>query len=71
MHHVVAFVKDESNNLTSMVTTLHFIVDYHLFKFYPYFLRYLFWPCCIKKCQYATNENKVITCLKHVNVKNA
>jgi hypothetical protein len=69
MHHVV--VKDESNNLTFMVTILHSIVDYHLLKFHPYFVGYLFWSCHIKKCQYATNDNKVVTCLKHVNVKNA
>jgi len=49
MHHAVAFVKDESNNLTSTIRTLHSIVDYHLLKFHPYFLRYLFWSCHIKK----------------------
>jgi hypothetical protein len=33
MHCVVAFVKDENNNMTSMTITLYFIVDCHPFKF--------------------------------------
>jgi hypothetical protein len=28
MHHVIAFVKDESKNLTTMASTLHFVIDY-------------------------------------------
>jgi hypothetical protein len=31
-HHVIAFVKNEGNNLTSMVATLHSIVDCQLLK---------------------------------------
>jgi len=33
MHHVIIFVKDESNNLTSMATQYVFIPDYHLSNF--------------------------------------
>jgi hypothetical protein len=32
MHRMIAFVKDEGNNLMSMATTLHSIVDFHLLK---------------------------------------
>jgi len=32
MHHMIAFVKDESNNLISKVTILHSIVNYHPLK---------------------------------------
>jgi hypothetical protein len=32
MHHMIAFVKDEGNNLISMVTTLCSIVNYRLLK---------------------------------------
>jgi hypothetical protein len=28
IHHVIAFVKDEGNNLTTMTSTLHCIIDY-------------------------------------------
>jgi hypothetical protein len=27
IHHVIAFVKDEDNNLTTMASTLHCIID--------------------------------------------
>ncbi len=27
IHHVIAFVKDEGNNLTTMASTLHCIID--------------------------------------------
>jgi hypothetical protein len=30
IHQLLAFVKDEGNNLASMATTLHSIVDYEL-----------------------------------------
>jgi hypothetical protein len=33
MHHVIVFVKDENNNLMSMVTTLCSTINYHLLKF--------------------------------------
>jgi hypothetical protein len=29
MHHVIVFVKNESNNLMSMATTLHSTISYH------------------------------------------
>jgi hypothetical protein len=37
--------KMKVKNLTFTVTTIHSIVDYHLLKFHPYFLGYLFWSC--------------------------
>jgi len=27
IHHAIIFVKDESNNLTTMASTLHYIID--------------------------------------------
>ncbi len=33
MHHVIVFVKDESNNLMVMATTLHSTISYHPLKF--------------------------------------
>jgi len=32
MHHMIAFMKNEGNNLISMATILHSIVNYHPFK---------------------------------------
>jgi hypothetical protein len=32
MHYVIAFVKDEGNNLMSMATSLHSIIDCHILK---------------------------------------
>jgi hypothetical protein len=34
MHYVIAFVKNEGNNLGTMVTPLEFIIDYEPLKFF-------------------------------------
>jgi hypothetical protein len=33
MHCGISFVKDENSSLTSMASTLYYIVDYHPLKF--------------------------------------
>ncbi len=57
---MLTFVKHEGNNLMSMVTTLHSIIEYKITCF-----------CYItsKIYYYSTNDEKVITSVKYVNVK--
>ncbi len=55
-HHVIAFVKDEGNNLTSMTTTLHSINQ-------PLKLQKVYEGMCFSHimsnvCQYATNDSR-------------
>lgn len=70
MHCVIAFVKDEGNNLTSMATTLHYTINSQSLKLQRVYEGFCFGRVMSKACQYATNDNKVAASLKHVNVKN-
>jgi hypothetical protein len=71
MHCVVAFVKDENNNLTSMAITLCSIVDCHPLKFLWVYEGTYFGHVMSRTCQYGSNDERMVTSLKHVNVKNA
>jgi hypothetical protein len=69
MHHVVAFVNDEGNNLTSMAISLHSIVYCQPLKLQQIYEGFCFGHVMSKACQYATNHDKVLG-LKLVSVKN-
>jgi hypothetical protein len=71
MHCVVAFVKNESNNLTFMATTQHFVVYCHPLKLQLIYEGFCFGHVMSKAYQCATNDDKVNVGLKHVNVNNA
>ncbi len=57
---MLTFVKDEGNNLMSIVTTLHSIIDDE---------STCFSHIMSKIYQYSTNNEKVIAIVKHVGVK--
>jgi hypothetical protein len=59
IHRVLAFVKYEGNNLASMATTLHSIVDYELLNLQHVYKGTCFDCVLFKACQYATNDDKV------------
>ncbi len=61
---MIKFVKDEGINLISMATTLCFVVDCHLLKLQQIYEGTCFGHIMSKACQYATNDEKVTTCLK-------
>ncbi len=70
IHHVIAFVKDECNNLGSMVTTtLRYFIDFELLKLWVYEGTNCFGHVMIKTCQYAANDDKVFVGFTLVNVK--
>jgi hypothetical protein len=69
MHNVITIVKDEKNNLMFMAKALHSIIDYHIFKIQWIYEGTCFGHTMSKAYRYATNDEKVITSLKHVNVK--
>ncbi len=69
MHCMITFMKDEGINLMSMVITLRSIVDCHLLKLQWVYKGTCFGHIMFKACQYATNDEKVTTGLKQVNVK--
>ncbi len=64
---MIAFVKDEGNNLMFMATTLHSIVD--CLKLQLIYKRTCFGHIMSKACQYATNDEKVIASLNTIYVK--
>ncbi len=68
-HCVIVFVKNEGNNLTSMVMTLHFVVDCQQLKLQTIYEGICFSHIMFKACQYVTYDEKMINDLKHVSVK--
>ncbi len=48
MHYVITFVKDESNNLMSMATSLHSIIDCHTLKLQQVYEGMCFHHICLK-----------------------
>jgi hypothetical protein len=71
LHRVISFVKNESTNLATMATTLHFIVDYEPLKSLRVYEGTWFRHVMFKAYQSNTNDNKVFVGLQHVSVKDA
>ncbi len=69
MHCMIAFVKNEGSNLMLMATTLCSIVDSRTLKLQWVYEGTCFGHIMFKAYQYATNDEKVTTSLKQVNVK--
>jgi hypothetical protein len=68
-HKVVAFLKDESTYISTMVATLHSIIDYEPLKILRVYKGMCFTHVMSKACYYATNDEKVSVGLKNVSVK--
>jgi hypothetical protein len=66
---MIAFVKDEGNNLGTMAVTLRLIINCELFKLLRVYEGTCFGHVMSKMYQYATNDNKVLMALTLVNVK--
>jgi len=71
MHRVIAFVKDEGNNLNTMATTLCLIIICQPLKFNHVYEGTYFEHVMSKVCQYATNDDKISKGLMQINVKDA
>jgi hypothetical protein len=71
MHHVITFMKDEGSNLSTMATTLCFIIICQPLKFNHVYEGTYFGHVMSKVCQYAINNDKVSKGLMQVNVKDA
>jgi hypothetical protein len=71
VHHVIAFVKDEGSNLTSMASALCSIIDCQHLRLLKVYEGTCFGHVMSKACQYATNDDKVSKGLVQVNVKDA
>lgn len=71
LHQVIAFVKDEGSNLTIMATILQSIVDCGPLKLLRVYDATCFGHLMSKACQYVTNDDKIFSRLKSVNVKDA
>ncbi len=59
IHHFFAFVKDENNNLGSMVITLWSIIDYKPLKMLWVYEGTYFGHVVLKVGQHTTNDDKV------------
>jgi hypothetical protein len=66
---VIALVKDECNNLGSMVTTLRSFIDFELLKLLWVYEGICFGHAMFKTYQYAANDEKVFASFTLVNVK--
>jgi len=71
MHHVIRFMKDEGNNLSTMATALCFIIICQPLTFNHVYEGAYFRHVMSKACQYVTNNDKVSKGLMQVNVKDA
>jgi len=69
LHKVIAFVKDEDTNLSTMATTMHSIIDYEPLKIHRVYEGTCFGHVMSKTCQYATNDDKIFVGLRNVSVK--
>jgi len=71
VHNVIAYLKNESINLTTMVFALHSNIDCQPLKFLKVYEGTCFRHVMFKTCQYATNDDKMFKGLVQVNVKDA
>ncbi len=70
LHLVITFIKDEgTNNLITMIATLHSIIDYEPLNIYRVYEGTCSGHVISKACRYATNDDKVFVRLKNVSVK--
>jgi hypothetical protein len=68
---VIAYGKDEGDNLNSLITTFTFVVSFELLQFPQPFASFCFGHALSKACQYAMNEAKVGAGMKEVSLKDA
>jgi len=59
MHHLIAYVKEKGNNLTTTPSTLCSIIDFEPLRFIKVHESTCFEHVMFKACQYTTNDNKV------------
>jgi hypothetical protein len=59
IHHVITFVKDKGNNLTTMTIALCFIIDYEPLKLIKVYEGTCLEHAMFKVYKYATNDDKV------------
>ncbi len=69
IHHVIVFVKDESNDLGTMVTTFWPIIDCELLKLLQVYEGTWSRHVMFKTCEYAMNDDKKFVGLTFMNVK--
>jgi len=69
LHQVIAFIKNESINLSIMATTLHSIIDYEPLNILRVYEGTCFGHVMSRDCQYATNDENVFVRLRNVSVK--
>jgi hypothetical protein len=68
---MITFVKDEGNNMTSMVIVLWSIIDCKLSNLQLFYESNCFGHVISKAYQYSPNNDKVFSGLKHMNMKEA
>jgi hypothetical protein len=59
VHHVIAYLKDEGINLTTMAFASHSNIDCQPLKLFKVYEDTCFRHVMSKTCQYATNDDKV------------
>jgi hypothetical protein len=69
LHRVIAFVKEEGTNLSTLVTILHSIINCEPLKIHRVYEGTCFGHVMSKAYQYATNDEFSFVGLRNVNVK--
>jgi hypothetical protein len=59
IHHLIAYVKEKGNNLTTTTSTLCSIIDFEPLRFIKVHESTCFERVVFKACQYTINDNKV------------
>ncbi len=69
LHRVIAFIKDESMNLSTMAPIIHSIIDYEPLKILKVYNSTCFGHVMSKACQYVKNDDLFFVGLRNVSVK--
>jgi hypothetical protein len=71
VHHVIAYLKYEGINLTTMAFALHSNIDCQPLRIFKVYEGTCFRHVMSKTCQYAINDDKNFKGLVQMNVKDA
>jgi hypothetical protein len=69
--HVLAYVKNERNNLSIMTFVLTSIVSCEVLRLLALFVGSSWGHAMSKCCQYSTDDSKVCACLSSISIKEA
>jgi hypothetical protein len=67
--HVLAYVKNEGNNLTTMISALTFVVSCEVLGLSTFFVGSYWGHAMFKCCQYVIDDFKICVGLPFISIK--